>query len=163
MIEQILVYNVPLFVRHPVQPHRTHAMSLDHCLYAILLQATSQHQPDAAYCYRCLDVAWSVCLCVCRHHEPYKNVRTYRDAIWDVDSSEPKELCSKKRVSRSDMELGHWVIWVIFHVRVTGSSFRTGVTPEFFRFSKKAQDKDIKIYIFVKICPIVIEILTFNK
>jgi len=32
-----------------------------------------------------------------------------------------------------------------------------------FRFSKKAQDKDIKIYIFVKIRPTVIEILTFNK
>jgi len=32
---------------------------------------------------------------------------------------------------------GHWVIWVIFHVRVTGSSFLTGVRPEFFRFSKK--------------------------
>ena len=25
--------------------------------------------------------------------------------------------------STPDMELGHWVIWVIFHVRVTGSSF----------------------------------------
>jgi len=37
------------------------------------------------------------------------------------------------------------------------------VRPEFFRFSKKAQDKDIKIYIFVKIRPTVIEILTFNK
>jgi len=34
---------------------------------------------------------------------------------------------------------------------------------EFFRFSKKAQDKDIKIYIFVKIRPTVIEILTFSK
>ena len=30
-------------------------------------------------------------------------------------------------------------------------------------FEKKAQDKDIKIYIFVKIRPTVIEILTFNK
>jgi len=37
------------------------------------------------------------------------------------------------------------------------------VRPEFFRFSKKAQDKDIKIYIFVKIRPTVIEILTFYK
>ena len=32
---------------------------------------------------------------------------------------------------------GQWVIWVIFHVRVTGSSFWPGVRPEFFRFSKK--------------------------
>ena len=31
----------------------------------------------------------------------------------------------------------NWVIWVIFHVRVTGSSFWRGVRPEFFRFSKK--------------------------
>ena len=30
-----------------------------------------------------------------------------------------------------------WVIWVIFHVRVTGSSFWPDVRPEFFRFSKK--------------------------
>jgi len=38
------------------------------------------------------------------------------------------------------------------------------VGPEFFyRFSKKAQDEDIKIYIFVKTRPTVIEILTFNK
>jgi len=37
------------------------------------------------------------------------------------------------------------------------------VRPEFFRFSKKAQDKDIKIDIFVKMRPTVIEILTFNK
>ena len=32
---------------------------------------------------------------------------------------------------------GQWVIWVIFHFRVTGSSFWPGVRPEFFRFSKK--------------------------
>ena len=39
--------------------------------------------------------------------------------------------------SAPDMELGQWVIWVIFHVRVTGSSFSPGVRHEFFRFSKK--------------------------
>jgi len=60
----------------------------------------------------------------------------------------------------SDMELGHWVI---FHVRVIGSSFWPSVRPEFFQFSKKAQDIDIMIYIFVKIRPTIIEILTFNK
>jgi len=27
--------------------------------------AASQQQPDAVYCYRCLDVAWSVSLCIC--------------------------------------------------------------------------------------------------
>jgi len=32
---------------------------------------------------------------------------------------------------------GQWVIWVIFHVRVTGSSFWPYVRLEFFRFSKK--------------------------
>ena len=56
-----------------------------------------------------------------------------------------------------------------------GSSFTSGspgqrvinltqyMRPEFSRFSKKAQDKDIMIYIFVEICPTVIEVLTFNK
>jgi len=39
----------------------------------------------------------------------------------------------------------NWVIgspgqWVIFHVRVTGSSFRPDARPEFFRFSKNAQN-----------------------
>jgi len=38
--------------------------------------------------------------------------------------------------------LGHRVIWVIFHVRVTGSSFWPGVRPEFFRFSKNAQNPE---------------------
>jgi len=32
---------------------------------------------------------------------------------------------------------GQWVIWVIFHVLVTVSSFSPGVRPEFSRFSKK--------------------------
>jgi len=67
----------------------------------------------------------------------------------------------------SDMELGQWVIWVIFHVRVTGHRviiLTRCETPSFPLFRKKAQDKDIKIYIlFVKIRPTVIEILTFNK
>jgi len=35
--------------------------------------------------------------------------------------------------------------------------------PSFSGFRKKAQDKHLKIYIFVKIRPTVIEILTFNK
>ena len=35
---------------------------------------------------------------------------------------------------------GQWVIWVIFHVRVTRSSFWPGVRPEFFRFSKNAHN-----------------------
>ena len=51
---------------------------------------------------------------------------------------------SSERVSRSRHQTwnwvigspGQWVIWVIFHVRVTGSSFRPCVRPEFFRFSK---------------------------
>jgi len=59
-----------------------------------------------------------------------------------------------------DMELGHRVIWVIFHIRVIISTrCETQVFPVF----EKNQDKDITIYIFVKICPTVIEILTFNK
>ena len=50
--------------------------------------------------------------------------------------------------------------WVIFHVRVI---ILTRCETRVFRFSKKAQNKDIKIYIFVKIRPTVIEILTFNR
>jgi len=53
--------------------------------------------------------------------------------------------------------------WVNGSSFTSGSSFWPGVRPEFFQFSKKAQDKDIMIYIFVKIRPTVIEILTFNK
>ena len=65
------------------------------------------------------------------------------------------------------MELGHWVTaGSMGHLgrlsppghRVTGSSFPPGVRPEFSGFRKEAQDKDIKIYIFVKIRPTVIEI-----
>ena len=46
---------------------------------------------------------------------------------------------------------GQWVIWVVFHVRVTGSSFWPGVRPDpsFSGFRKKAQDKGIKTYIFL--------------
>ena len=40
------------------------------------------------------------------------------------------------------------------------TQYETRVCPV---FKKKAQDKDIKMYIFVKIRPTVIEILTFNK
>ena len=36
--------------------------------------------------------------------------------------------------------LGHRVSWVIFHVRVTRSSFWPDVRPEFFRISKNAQN-----------------------
>ena len=35
---------------------------------------------------------------------------------------------------------GQWVIWIILYVWVTGSSFWPGVRPEFFRFSKNAQN-----------------------
>jgi len=55
-----------------------------------------------------------------------------------------------------DMELGYWVI---FMPGSSGHHFdpETRVFPV---FEKKPK---IKIYIFVKICPTVIEILTFNK
>jgi len=46
---------------------------------------------------------------------------------------------------------GHWVIILTW--------CETRVFPLF----EKTQDKDIKIYIFVKIRPTVIEILTFSK
>ena len=51
-----------------------------------------------------------------------------------------------------------------------GSSFTSGSPgfdpvsdPSFSGFRKKAKEKNIKVYIFVKICRTVIEILTFNK
>jgi len=63
------------------------------------------------------------------------------------------------------MELGHWVTGSMGHLGhfspfVILTLCETRVFPV---FGKKAQDKDIKIYIFVKIRPTVIEILTFNK
>jgi len=67
------------------------------------------------------------------------------------------------------MELGHWVIGSMGHL---GHLSRPGhrviiltrrETRLFSGFRKKAQGKDMKIYIFVKIRPTVIEILTINK
>jgi len=74
--------------------------------------------------------------------------------------------CTASRVS--DMELGHWVTGSMGHLGyfsrpghrvIILTRCETRVFPVF----KKAQDKDIKIYIFVKIRPTVIDILTFNK
>jgi len=49
---------------------------------------------DAAYCYRrSSEVCLSVSLSVCHNHEPCKSDRTNRDALWVVDSGEPKEPC----------------------------------------------------------------------
>jgi len=64
------------------------------------------------------------------------------------------------------MELGHWVTGSMDHL---GHLLRPGHRViilnwcESFPVFEKAQDKDIKIYIFVKIRPTAIEILTFNK
>jgi len=44
-----------------------------------------------------------------------------------------------------------------------GHHFDPGARAEFFWFSKKAQYEDIKVCIFVKVRPTVIEILAFNK
>ena len=59
----------------------------------------------------------------------------------------------------------NWVIgspgqWVIRPGHRVIGSFSTGVRPDFFRFSKKAQDKDIY---FCENPSNLIEILTFNK
>jgi len=66
------------------------------------------------------------------------------------------------------MELGHWVTGSMGHLgHLSRPGHRviilTRCETQVFRFSKKTQNKDIKIYIFVKIRPTVIEILTFNK
>jgi len=67
------------------------------------------------------------------------------------------------------MELGHWVTRSMGHL---GHLSRPGhrviiltrcENPSFSGLRKKTQDKDIKIYIFVKIRPTAIEILTFIK
>jgi len=63
------------------------------------------------------------------------------------------------RTYAPDMELGHWVTGSMGHL---GHHFDSVWYPSFSAFRKKAQDKDIKIYIFVKIRPAVIEILTFS-
>jgi len=63
------------------------------------------------------------------------------------------------------MELGHWVTGSMGHLSRPGHRviILTGYETRVFPVSEKAQDKDIKIYIFVKIGLTVIEILTFNK
>jgi len=41
------------------------------------------HCKDAGYCYACSDVAWCVYLSLVGHdHQPCKNGRTDRDAVW---------------------------------------------------------------------------------
>jgi len=95
--------SIIVYTRYYCRPHRS----------------TSQMRPIAT------DVLTLRGLCVCVSvgtMSPAKTSehRTYRDAIWDVDSSEPKELCSKKRVSRSDMELGHWVTGSLGHLSRPG-------------------------------------------
>ena len=71
------------------------------------------------------------------------------------------------------MELGHWVTGSMGHLghlsrpghRVTGSPrviILTRCETLVFPVFEKAQDKDIKTCIFVKIRPTVIEILTYN-
>jgi len=62
--------------------------------------------------------------------------------------------------------LGHRVSGLFgssFTSRSPGHHFDSVWDLSFSRFWKKSQDKDIKIYIFVKIRPTVIEILTFYK
>ena len=67
------------------------------------------------------------------------------------------------------MELGYWVTGSMGHFGHLSRHLFIILTRCVIRvfpvFEKKAQDtdKDIKIYIFVKIRPTVIEILTFNK
>jgi len=67
-----------------------------------------------------------------------------------------------------DMELNHWVTGSMDHLGhlsrpghrvIILTRCETRVFPVF----EKSQGKDIKLYIFVKIRPTVIEILTFNK
>jgi len=69
---------------------------------------------------------------------------------------------------RDDMELGHWVTGSMGHLGhlsrpghrvIILTRYETRVFPVF----EKAQNKDIKIYIFVKIRPTAIDILTFHK
>jgi len=41
----------------------------------------------------CVSVCLSVCLSVCHNRAPCKNGPRDRDAVWDIDSGEPKEPC----------------------------------------------------------------------
>jgi len=63
------------------------------------------------------------------------------------------------------MELGHWVTGLMGHLSRPGHRviILTRCDTRVFPVFEKTQDKDIKIYIFVKICPTVKDILTFNK
>jgi len=56
-------------------------------------------QPIAA------DVAWSVCLSVGHNREQYKNDRTDRGAVWDMDSGGQKEPCRPIRLGSEILEV----------------------------------------------------------
>ena len=86
------------------------------CLSRYKVSASAHSRPPAA----CQQATRCRCVYVSNTH-----ARTHQTWNWVIGSP------------------GQWVIEVIFHVRVTESSFWPGVRPEFFRFSKKAQDKDI--------------------
>ena len=45
---------------------------------------------------RAIDVAWSVCMCVCRESDPCKNGRTDRDVVWAADSPGPKTVVATR-------------------------------------------------------------------
>ena len=104
---------------------------------------------------------------VVEHHRPrvgYTVNQKQRATV--IDS----KLSRGETIRFPDMELGHWIAGSMGHLgRLSRPGHRVIILtrcetrPQFFRFSKKAQDKDIKIYIFVKIRPTVIEIVTFNK
>jgi len=101
---------------------------------------------------------------------------------WDLIERKPRQCCTwwvtvyiyHRRYRRTALQTDsrpmlyallvgrqtwNWVIWVIFHVRVTGSSFWPGVRPDFFRFLKKPKINNI--FLWKSVQPI--EILTFNK
>ena len=79
----------------------------------------------------------------------WKYLRRSTDTLSQWSSS---SVCSMipgpgKMQGLSDMELGHWVIWVIFHVRVTGSpGHHFNPDPSFSDFRKKCPKR--KTYIW---------------
>jgi len=70
------------------------------------------------------DVAWSVCLSVGHNHEPYKNSRTDRGAVWDMNSGGQKEPCRPIRLGSEIFEVtSPGPLRSIWYIRCGSKSF----------------------------------------
>ena len=148
----------PLYARAPRSP----CVSTPHILtWRRPWTLHTQNENSNKFCYACETFEWRrfssfsrasavinstrTSLCSASHLGCQRD--TARTCCWAPGCG---AVAAERACSRfvADMELGHWVIgspgqwviWVIFHVRVTGSSFWPGVRAEFSGFRKNAQN-----------------------